>query len=433
MNYNEALEYIHGTKKFGSKLGLQNITELLRLLNNPEKGLKIIHIAGTNGKGSTSSFLSHILMEGNYKVGLFTSPYLEKFTERIRINFENIPEDILAEITVRIKEKVEEMTQNGFNHPTEFEIVTAIAFEYYKLSNVDYVVLEVGLGGRYDSTNIIDNPLASVITPVSMDHVNILGDTLSKIAWEKAGIIKYNSLVISQVQQQEAEEVIVNVAKEKNSELIFVPTENIIYKEGNDYGSSFDFTYKDNIFNDLETQIVGKHQVYNASTALTTILTLRERGLVELEDEDIRNGIKNAIWPGRLEVLTRKPTFLIDGAHNLDGIKSLKKSLLDLFNYDRLILGIGILGDKDVDNMVAELASLGDVVIITEPNIFRAMKPHELAEKVKLHNSNYIVEEDIQKAVDRSFEIANDNDLILFAGSLYLIGDVRKYVQKKKS
>ncbi len=431
MNYNEALEYIHGTKKFGSKLGLQNITELLRLLNNPEKGLKIIHIAGTNGKGSTSSFLSSILIKGNYKVGLFTSPYLEKFTERIRINFENIPDETLAEITQKVKEKVVEMTQNGFNHPTEFEIVTAIAFEYYKQSNVDYVILEVGLGGRYDSTNIIDNPLASVITPISMDHVNILGDTLSKIAWEKAGIIKDDSLVISQAQKQEAEEVIVSVSKEKNSELIFVPTENIIYKKGNDYGSSFNFTYKDNIFNDLEIQLVGKHQVYNASTALTTILTLRERGLVDLEDEDIRNGIKNAIWPGRLEVLSRKPTFLIDGAHNLDGIQSLKKSLLDLFDYERLILGMGILGDKDVDNMVAELAGLGDVVIITEPNIYRALKPNELADKVKLYNNNYIVEEDIKNAVDKSFEIANENDLIVFAGSLYLIGDVRKYVIEK--
>lgn len=266
-----------------------------------------------------------------------------------------------------------------------------------------------------------------------MDHVNILGDTLSKIAWEKAGIIKNDSLVISQVQQKEAEEVIANVSKEKNSELIFVPVENIVYKKGNDYGSSFDFTYKDNSFNDLEIQLIGKHQVYNASTALTTVLTLRERGLVNLEDEDIRKGIKNAIWPGRLEVLTRKPAFLIDGAHNLDGIKSLKKSLLDLFGYDRLILGMGILGDKDVDNMVAELASIGDVVIITEPNIFRAMKPHELAEKVNLYNNNYIVEEDIRKAVDKSFEIANENDLIVFAGSLYLIGDVRKYVIEKYS
>lgn len=433
MNYNEALEYIHGTRKFGSKLGLQNITELLRLLSNPQIGLKIIHVAGTNGKGSTSSFLSNILMEGNYKVGLFTSPYLEKFTERIRINFENISEDELAKVTLRVKEKVEEMTRTGFNHPTEFELITAIAFEYFKQSHVDYVVLEVGLGGRYDSTNIIENPLVSVITPIAMDHVDILGDTIDKIAWEKAGIIKNNSLVISQMQQQEAKEVIENVSREKDSELIFVTGDNIIFKEGNEYGSSFDFEYKGNSFNDLETQLVGKHQTYNASTALTTILTLREKGLVNISDEEIRKGVKNTIWPGRLEVLTRKPNFLIDGAHNLDGIKSLKEAIVELFDYDRLILGIGILADKDVDNMVAELACLGDVVIITEPNINRAMKPYELAKKVSNYNDNYIIEEDIKKAVDKSLEIASEKDLIVFAGSLYLIGDVRKYIVEKYS
>ena len=433
MNYNQALEYIHGTRKFGSKLGLDNITELLRLLNNPQKELKIIHVAGTNGKGSTSSFLAGILKEGNYKVGLFTSPYLEKFTERIRINFKNIPENVLAQITQKIKGKVDEMIKNGFNHPTEFEIVTAIAFEYYKQSQVDYVILEVGLGGRYDSTNVIENPLISVITPISMDHMNILGDTLGKIAWEKAGIIKNNSLVISQVQQKEAQDVIENVSNKMASELILVPINNSVLRQGNEYGSSFDFTFNNHYFNNLEIKLVGRHQVYNALTALTAILTLRDRDLVSLTDEDIRKGLKNAVWPGRLEVLTRNPTFLIDGAHNLDGIKSLKRAIIELFKFDRLILGMGILADKDVDNMIKELSDIGDVLIITEPNIHRAMKPQEIAEKVSKYNKNFIVEEDIKNAVDKALEIADKNDLIVFAGSLYLIGDVRKYVIEKYS
>lgn len=433
MNYNQALEYIHGTRKFGSKLGLDNITELLRLLNNPQKELKIIHVAGTNGKGSTSSFLAGILKEGNYKVGLFTSPYLEKFTERIRINFKNIPENVLAQITQKIKGKVDEMIKNGFNHPTEFEIVTAIAFEYYKQSQVDYVILEVGLGGRYDSTNVIENPLISVITPISMDHMNILGDTLGKIAWEKAGIIKNNSLVISQVQQKEAQDVIENVSNKMASELVLVPINNSVLRQGNEYGSSFDFTFNNHYFNNLEIKLVGRHQVYNALTALTAILTLRDRDLVSLTDEDIRKGLKNAVWPGRLEVLTRNPTFLIDGAHNLDGIKSLKRAIIELFKFDRLILGMGILADKDVDNMIKELSDIGDVLIITEPNIHRAMKPQEIAEKVSKYNKNFIVEEDIKNAVDKALEIADKNDLIVFAGSLYLIGDVRKYVIEKYS
>ncbi len=433
MNYNQALEYIHGTRKFGSKLGLDNITELLRLLNNPQKELKIIHVAGTNGKGSTSSFLAGILKEGNYKVGLFTSPYLEKFTERIRINFKNIPENVLAQITQKVKEKVDEMIKNGFNHPTEFEIVTAIAFEYYKQSQVDYVILEVGLGGRYDSTNVIENPLVSVITPISMDHMNILGDTLGKIAWEKAGIIKNNSLVISQVQQKEAQDVIENVSNKMSSELILVPVNNSIFRKENEYGSSFDFTFNKHYFNNLEIKLVGRHQVYNALTALTAILTLRDKELVNLTDEDIRKGLKNAVWPGRLEVLARNPTFLIDGAHNIEGIKSLKRAIAELFEFDRLILGMGILADKEVDKMIRELSSIGDVLIITEPNIHRAMKPQEIAEKVSKYNKNFIVEEDIRNAVDKALEVADGKDLIVFAGSLYLIGDVRKYVIDKYS
>lgn len=433
MNYNQALEYIHGTKKFGSKLGLENIKELLRLLGNPHSDLKIIHVAGTNGKGSTSSFITSMLKEGNYKVGLFTSPYLEKFEERIRINEENISEEELARITVKVKVMVDKMIESGFNHPTEFEIVTAIAFQHYYESKVDYVVLEVGLGGRYDSTNVVDNPLVSVITPIAMDHVEYLGDTLGKIAWEKAGIIKEDSIVVCHPQEDEAMKVIEDVTQEKNSRLIIAPTDRLVIKEVSEYGNVFDFSFGEENFYDLHTSLLGNHQIYNAATALTTILTLRRQGHINISDEEVRKGLKETRWMGRLEILRRNPRFLIDGAHNLQGIKSLRRALSEMFSYNKLIIGTGMLEDKDVDNMIAELVEIADTVIITEPNIFRSMKAEELAKKVEKYNKNYIIEENIIKAIEKSFEIADKGDLIVFGGSLYLIGDIRRYVNSKKS
>jgi len=432
MNYREAIEYIHGTKKFGSKLGLNNIRTLLDLLGNPHNELNFIHVAGTNGKGSTCSFISNVLIEGGYKVGLFTSPYLETFNERIRINNQDIDNDSLAKITFKVKEKVDEMLDKGMAHPTEFEIVTAIAMEYYKQEKVDFVVLEVGLGGRYDSTNVIESSAASVITTISMDHTDILGDTIGKIAYEKAGIIKDNGLVICYPQEDEAQEVIEKVAKEKNARLIKVPTNKLQVLEINEFGSKFNFEFDDIKMTDVEIELIGAHQTQNAATALTTILALRKEGIVSISDEAIRKGLKGAKWNGRLEVLKRKPTFLIDGAHNIQGIQALKKTLKDIFKYDKLILGIGILADKDVEHMIKEIAPIADKIIVTEANIFRALKADDLAAKIVKYNNNVVIESNIEKAVQKSFEMADENDLIVFSGSLYLIGDVRTIVKNMK-
>lgn len=430
MNYREALEYIHGTKKFGSKLGLHNISELLELLGNPQNDLKFIHVAGTNGKGSTSSFIANILIEGGYKVGLFTSPYLEVFNERMRINNQDISDDSLAKITLAVKEKVDEMLNKGMAHPTEFEIVTAIAMQYYKEEKADFVVLEVGLGGRYDSTNVIKNSIASVITTISMDHTDILGDTLGKIAYEKAGIIKDNGFAICYPQDKEAEDVILEVAKEKNAKLTFVPTENLEVIETTEFGSKFNFEYKNTKMSDLEIGLIGTHQAQNAATALTAVLALRDEGYLSISDDAIRRGLKQTKWSGRLEVLRRNPTFLIDGAHNIQGIQALKKTVNSIFKYDKLILGVAILSDKDVDHMIEELVPIADKIVVTEANIFRAMKAEDLAAKIEKYNNNIIIESNIEKAVQKTFEIANENDLIVFSGSLYLIGDVRTVVNK---
>jgi dihydrofolate synthase / folylpolyglutamate synthase len=427
----EALDFIHSTNKFGVVLGLDNIKRLLELMGNPQEKLKFIHVAGTNGKGSTSSYITKVLEKAGYRIGLFTSPYLEAFNERIRINDEYISDEHLSEITFYVKEKIDQMVEEGHSHPTEFEIVTAIAIEYYLRQSVDLVLLEVGMGGRYDATNVISKPEISVITPIGMDHIGILGDTLAKIANEKAGIIKKDSTVVVYPQEKEAEEVVESVAKEQNAEIINVPLESLDIKKIDDSGSKFDFKYGKYELKDLEIRLIGKHQAANASTAITALLALKDKGIVNLEELDIREGLKETRWIGRLELLSENPRFLIDGAHNMQGITALKKALSELFNYDKLILGIGILADKDVDDMVAEMAPVGDVIIVTEPNIHRAMKADELGKKFKDKKENVIVEKDIKKAIDKSFELAGENDLIVFSGSLYLIGDVRKYANIK--
>jgi len=432
LNYNEALDYIHSTYKFGSKLGLENIKYLLELMGNPQRDLKVIHIAGTNGKGSTSSFVSSILIEEGYKVGLFTSPYLEEFTERIRINGKNIPKDDLAKVTETVKSKVDIMLSQGKQHPTEFEIVTAIAMLYYKIKEVDYVVLEVGLGGRLDSTNVIEDTLVSVITPIALDHTQYLGDSLDKIAYEKAGIIKNKSFVVAHPQDKEAMEVIEKISNDMESKLFIAPVQSIKIKRYDDFGIGFDVNLQGEEFCDLDIGLLGKHQVNNATVALMTIKVLREYLNVSISESSIRNGLKKTRWPGRLEVLRRNPTLLIDGAHNIHGAKALKKSIKEIFQYDRLIAVIGVLADKDVDGILNEIVPLCDQVIITKPNNPRAISLDKLKEKIEGFNKEVSVSEDISGAVDKALDISNKNDLVLFCGSLYMIGDVRTKLTKSK-
>lgn len=427
MKYTEALAYINDKDKFGSRLGLSSIGKLLELLGNPQDDLKFIHIAGTNGKGSTSSYLSHCIKEAGYNVGLFTSPYLERFNERIQINNKDIPDEALGRITSLIKDAADKMVDEGLEHPTTFEIVTAIAFIYFKEENPDYVVLEVGLGGRYDSTNIISTSLASVITTIDIDHVAELGNTLDKIAYQKAGIIKDNGLVISYPQKNEAKEVLEDVVRQMNGELYFTSREDVEIIEETDYGSVFNYSYAGETLKDVKISMIGEYQIYNASLAITTLMILRKKGLIGISDEEIGKGLFKTEWKGRLEVLKRKPTFLIDGAHNVQGVNHLKKAL-ELFQYDNLILGIGILKDKDIDHMLETLIPISHKVITTEVNMPRKMEANELGNKVRKYNKEVFVEKDIKSAIEKSFEIAGENDLIIFGGSLYLIGEVRTLV-----
>lgn len=424
MNYLEALNYINDKDKYGSRLGLDSIGKLLLLLGNPQDDLKHIHIAGTNGKGSTAAYISSCLSSAGYKTGLFTSPYLERFNERMQINGQEIPDNILGRITALVKEKADIMVAEGWEHPTTFEIVTAIAFCYFKEEKTDFVVLEVGLGGRYDSTNIIKESEISIITTLDYDHIDVLGNTIEEIAYQKAGIIKENGLVVSYPQEEEALRVLKEVSKEQSADFNIVDMDNVIIHEENEFGSSFDFKYKDLLFKDIKITMLGEYQVYNACMALTAILLLREKGLLEIEDKSIYEGLLSAKWRGRLEVMGDNPRILIDGAHNLQGMKNLTKAL-ELFKYNKLILGIGILGDKDYKEMIKVILPKVDKLVITEVNMPRRLEAEKLGEIAKEYLNEIYIEKDIERAVEKAISLAAKDDLVVFGGSLYLIGDIR--------
>ncbi len=424
MNYQEALSYINDKDKYGSRLGLESISRLLELLGNPHKGLKYLHVAGTNGKGSVSSYLANCLKTAGYKTGLYTSPYLERFNERIQINGVDIPDKALADITNKVKEAADKMVDEGMLHPTTFEIVTALGFMYFNQEKCDYVVLEVGLGGRYDSTNVIDTPLASIITTLDYDHTEILGNTIAEIAYQKGGIIKKNGITVSYPQEDEAIKVLEDLTREMDGEFYLDPADSIVIKSETEFGSTFDFRFGDEELKDIKISMLGEYQIYNASLAITTLLVLRSKGLIKISNEELYNGLINTKWKGRLEVLKRNPTFLIDGAHNTQGITHLARAL-KLFKYNRLILGVGILKDKDYTHMVDLLGPLADVAVVTEVRMPRKLDAEALADEFKRHVSEIYVEKDIKKAIQKTIELANEDDLIVFGGSLYLIGEVR--------
>lgn len=424
MNYEQALKYIAQSNKFGIRLGLDNIGKLLELLGNPQDSLDIIHVAGTNGKGSTCSFISSILKEAGYKVGLYTSPYLETFTERIRVNGENIPEPEVGRIIELIKSKIEKMVKEGYSYPTEFEIVTAMAFYYYAEQKVDFLVLEVGLGGRYDGTNIIKKSLASVITSISLDHVNILGDTLEKIAYEKAGIIKENGTVVVYDQSEEVKGVIKGICSEKNAKYIEVKFSGIDIKKSDIYSQVFDCTILGKRYEDLEIKLIGEHQVNNSVLALSVLECLN----LEVDEMSIRNGLLNTRWPGRIEKIKEEPIFIIDGAHNEEGARSLRKSLDHNFKGKKLTLLIGMLEDKDIDSVLDILMPIFSRVITTTPDNPRAISSETLAQKISMYVSDVTSKRNIDEAVRYILDTSNKDDIIISAGSLYMIGEVRKLI-----
>ncbi|MFO7612224.1 MAG: folylpolyglutamate synthase/dihydrofolate synthase family protein [Clostridia bacterium] len=427
MNYNEAVEFINSAAVFGSKLGLENIRNLLGLLGNPQKNMKIVHVAGTNGKGSVCAYITGILMASGYRTGLFTSPYIEKFTERIQVDLKNIPDENLIEYVGLLKEKIKVMTDSGMNHPTFFELNTAIAFMYFKDAGCDAVVLETGLGGRLDSTNVIEDPVVSVITTIGFDHMAILGDTLGKIAYEKAGIIKNGRpVVIYGNLPQEAENVIRQTGIERNSKV--VETDFASISDAVPFERGYVFNYKN--YEGLRIKMLGRHQINNACVAVEAAEVLVGNGF-DISGDDIRKGLADTRWPGRIEIISEDPMIICDATHNPEGAGVLRKALDEIFPGKRIIFVMGVMKDKDYERMAAAIIPGAAGVVTVRPNWHRALDAEVLLETVRRHCTNVSVGDTIEKAMEKALEMAGENGIVCTTGSLYYIGDVKRFVRER--
>ena len=441
-------EFLKDAQKFGINLGLERMNELDRLLGNPEKSLKAVHVAGTNGKGSVVTYLSSGLAAADFKVGVYTSPFLERFSERMRVingkaglaelekdeSAGEIDSCDLKRLSDLVEEKANEMTENGFEHPTEFELVTAVAFLWFKEQNTDVVVLETGLGGRLDSTNVFDNPLATVITTIGLDHTDRLGDTIDKITWEKAGIFKYKTpafasdpddMLLEDEYKPIVRDSLIEVANSKDTEIVFVGanTDSATFTaDGKMHFEAFGEAY--------ETNLQGKHQVLNASLAIKVLMSLG------VSIEDIKTGIKAARWKGRAEILAVNPTVILDGGHNVQCATSLVETLKLMcdgqFRDQEIRVVMGAMADKDVEGMITTLRDSGlkikeiYTVLVNNPRAITTSNLSSLIDIVYNNSIRHVSFEDATEGVLQAYAKSREDGLpLLVTGSLYLIGEVR--------
>lgn len=431
MRYEEAMNYIQEIGKLGSTYGLERTYRLLYHLGNPQEQIKIVHIAGTNGKGSTTSMITSLLMGKGYKVGMYTSPFIEEFEERIQINRVNIPKERLGILMDKLKIAVDKVVEEDYKHPSEFEIITCLMFLYFYEEKVDYAVVEVGLGGRLDSTNVI-KPIISVITSISYDHTNLLGNTLEEIASEKAGIIKSGVPVVIYPQKSNVLEVIKDKAEKEESKLIAIDEKDANLKEivsGREHFQIVNLKINNNVYT-VNLPLLGVHQINNLLLAVTTFIEISKLEGFSISNEEINNSIKNVKWLGRLEVLKNEPLVVIDGAHNIQGITTLRENVQKYFKYKNIILLLGILADKDVEEMVKVISPIAKSVYALTPHSERAELSEDLRLEILKYNKNCRAFEIYEDAYREALKEAEKDDLILISGSLYMIGDMRKIINK---
>ncbi len=427
MTYVQAIEYIKSTGVFGSVPGLEAISALLKKMGEPQKQIKAVHIAGTNGKGSTSSFVSTVLQESGYKTGLFTSPPIIDELERIRINGNYIPRDEFARITEFVKSCADMLQMDGVRYPTEFELFTAIAFEYFSREKVDIAVFEVGMGGRLDATNVCE-PVVSVITALGLDHTQWLGDDISKIAWEKAGIIKQEvPVVLYPEQKYEARCTIGEVAKKRSATLFDMSTAQINIKSHTIEGNVFDFEYNNKKLENVTTSLIGLHQIKNCTTALQTLLVLRENGF-DISDTDILKGIKNTAWAGRFEIVAKNPIVIFDGGHNEQCMKALVSCVDEyLCDYNKILV-FSMFKDKDCLKSVELLNGKFDYRIVTEMKHKRRAEAEYIAE---CFSEDVHIIKDTKAALQAGIKKASQLELsterksaVVVCGSLNLLEEI---------
>jgi dihydrofolate synthase / folylpolyglutamate synthase len=439
MTYQEALQYLNrfvnlekkNVYDYNLSCKLDRMRRLCSILGDPQDAVRAIHVAGTKGKGSTSVMIQSILKNSGFKTGLYTSPHLASFRERIRIDDELISESDVGSILDTLKAAVDEM---GGDEPSFFEIYTALAYLYFKAEGADFAVYETGLGGRLDATNVVE-PLVCAITPISYDHTGILGDTLEKIAYEKAGIIKNDNICVSAPQDPEALSVIEKVCKEKDAELVLVGRD-IKFSElsASGEGEVFSVTALFEKYENLHMKMLGFHQVVNAAVAIGVIEGLRLSG-VSVGKPAIKRWIGSVTWPGRLEVVRkRSPRIILDGAQNKASADALARSVRKLFKYGKLILVLGVSKDKDIKGMLKELVPISDTIILTKSEIAdRAMDPAAIHGLITPKSKDVIITRDVKDALGKAIRKAGPSDLVLVTGSLFVVGQARKILVKDQS
>lgn len=428
MDYTEARVYLENVTKYGSVLGLENMKELLNRLSNPQDELKFIHIAGTNGKGSVLAYVSTVLTEAGYCVGRYISPTLFSYRERIQVNGEYIEKDSLARWMSKIRDAIETMVQEGKTHPTVFEIETALSFLYFKEKKCDFVVLETGMGGLLDATNVVKTTVAEIMVSISLDHLGVLGNNLREIAQNKAGIIKPETVVITAEQEKEAMEVLASVCQEKKCNLYIAEKKDIRNIHYGYDGQTFDYKQ----YQKLEISLAGSYQILNAALAVEALERIKMLGY-KISEEQLRRGLKKATWKGRFTILQKNPVFVIDGAHNRDAAKVLRQSI-DLYFADKKIFYImGMFKDKEYEEVLRQTADRAEYIFTIEtPNNVRALPAEELAQAAKKYNSNVEAADTIEEAVEKALAIADKEDVIIAFGSLSFLGQLTKTVEGGK-
>lgn len=429
MTYEEARAFIAETATYGYRLGLDCIREMLARLGNPQDSQRFIHIAGTNGKGSVLAYISTVLKEAGYRVGRYSSPAIYSYRERIQVNEENISRADLARLTERIFSTGREMVADGLLHPTCFEVETVLAFLYFQEQNCDLVVLETGMGGLTDATNVVNTTLVSVLTSISMDHMGFLGDTLEEIATMKAGIIKPDSRVVSARQQPEAEAVIERTCQERNCVCGQVEEDQL---RDIKYGMAVQsFSYKQ--YENLTIRLAGVHQIANAALAVEALEAVGKLGY-SVTEEALHRGLANTIWRGRFTVLEENPLFILDGAHNRDAADRLLETLKQYFPGRRMIYIMGVLADKEYTYIASVLAPLAaKIFTVMTPDNPRALSAEDLAQAVKPYNSRVQAAESLTQAVKMAREAAEPEDVILAFGSLSYLGELERIVKGNRS
>ena len=419
MSYDETLQYIHSVKWQGAKPGLDRTRELLAKLGNPEKTLKFVHIAGTNGKGSTAACISSVLRTAGYKTGLYTSPYILRFNERMQINGEHISDDELEDLTNEIRPFADAMADS----PTEFELITALAMRFFAKNNCDIVVLEVGMGGELDSTNVIDAPEVAIITAIGLDHTNELGGTLPEIARAKAGIIKSGCDVVAYGGDDDVMSVFREVCAEKSAKLFTADFSRLKIKN---YGLDcidLDFTP----YTGIKLPLVSSYQPKNMAVAVAALERLRTNGY-NITDDDIVSGLTTVYWPGRFEILAKNPVVVLDGAHNPHGIDATAESLRLHFAEQKIVFLVGVMADKNVEEMAGFISPLAKAFVAVTPPNPRAMKADTLAEILGTLGASAYSCGTIADGVRKAVSLAGSDGVVCALGSLYFSGDVRESV-----